>query len=99
MIHHIHLNLSLARVFSKVHANLLLDQRPYDCPIDLMDDAIPPFKPLYNLTQPEMKALYTYIQKNLEKGLIQAFSLLAHRLVRGAPIFFVPKKDSITPMR
>jgi hypothetical protein len=80
---------NLARVFLKVHANLLPEQRPYDCPINLKDDTIPPFKPLYNLTQPEMKALHTYIQENLEKGFIQSSCSPA-----GAPIFFVPKKDS-----
>ena len=76
-----------ARVFSKTQANLLPAQRPYDCPIELKDDAIPPFKPIYNLTQPEMKALQTYIQENLQKGFIRPSSSPA-----GAPIFFVPKK-------
>jgi hypothetical protein len=61
----------LAKVFSKSHANVLPEQRPYDCPIDLKENAVPPFKPLYNLTQPEMKALQTYIQENLEKKFIQ----------------------------
>jgi hypothetical protein len=69
---------NLARVFLKVHANLLPEQRPYDCPIHHS-----------NLTQPEMKALHTYIQENLEKGFIQSSCSPA-----GAPIFFVPKKDS-----
>jgi hypothetical protein len=31
-----------------------LASQQHDCPIDLKDDAIPQFKPLYNLTQPEM---------------------------------------------
>jgi hypothetical protein len=78
----------LAKVFSKSHANVLPEQRPYDCPIDLKENAVPPFKPLYNLTQPEMKALQTYIQENLEKKFIQP-----SRSPAGAPIFFVTKKD------
>jgi hypothetical protein len=55
----------LAKVILKVHANLLPEQQPYNCHIDLKDDAILPFKPLYNLSQLEMEVLIQYIQENL----------------------------------
>lgn len=80
---------SYTDVFSKKDAELLPEQRPYDCAIDLKDPkSIPPFKPIYPLTQAENKELYKYIQENLEKGFIRH-----SKSPCGAPIFFVKKKD------
>ena len=76
-------------VFSKKAAELLPEERPYDCEITLRDpDNYPKFRPLYNLSEPEMKTLESYIKENLEKKLIQP-----SKSPCGAPIFFVKKKD------
>jgi hypothetical protein len=75
-------------VFSKENADILPEHRPYDCPIDLKENAQPPFGPIYNLSQPELKALREYIDENLAKGFIRHSKSPA-----GAPILFVKKKD------
>jgi hypothetical protein len=77
-----------ADVFSKENADILPEHRPYDCPIDLQENAQPPFGPIYNLSQPELKALREYIDENLAKGFIRHSKSPA-----GAPILFVKKKD------
>lgn len=79
----------LARVFSKSEAELLPEKRPYDCPIDLVDPkAIPPYRAIYNLSNPEMEVLEKYLAENLKKKFIRPSKSPA-----GAPIFFVKKKD------
>ena len=78
-----------ADVFSKSKSELLPIERPYDCEINLKDEsAVPPFKPLYNLSGPELTALKDYIDEMLAKGFIRPSKSPA-----GAPIFFVKKKD------
>lgn len=80
---------SYSDVFSKQEADILPQERPYDCAIDLKDpNAVPPFKPIYPLTKPEQHELWKYIQENLKKGFIRPSKSPA-----GAPIFFVKKKD------
>jgi hypothetical protein len=59
-------------------------------PIDLKDDTIPQFKPLYNLTQLEMEALKQYNQENLQKWFVCPSCSLAV-----APVFFVPRQDGL----
>lgn len=79
----------LSDVFSKTKAELLPEQRIYDCPIPLKDEnESPPFKPIYNLSQPEMKELHAYIDEQLKKGFIRRSTSSS-----GAPIFFTSKKD------
>ncbi len=79
----------LQAVFSKKNAELLPKERPYDCPIDLIDkNSIPPYRALYQLTEPEMKVLENYIKENLQKGFIRP-----SKSPSGAPIFFVKKKN------
>jgi len=76
-------------VFSSQNADKLPEHRTYDCAIDLIDPKIlPPFKPLYNLSAPELAALDEYVKENLAKGFIRPSKSPA-----GAPIFFVKKKD------
>jgi hypothetical protein len=79
---------TFADVFSKEKADILPEHRKYDCPIDLKEGGQPPFGPIYNLTQPELKALKEYIDENLAKGFI-----LHSKSPAGAPILFVKKKD------
>ena len=75
-------------VFEKKNADRLPEHRLYDCPIDLQEGTSPPFGPIYGLSEPELEALRTYLNENLEKGFIQPSKSPA-----GAPILFVKKKD------
>ena len=75
-------------VFEKSNADRLPEHRPYDCPIDLIEGACPPFGPIYGLSEPELEALRSYLDDNLANGFIQPSKSPA-----GAPILFVKKKD------
>ena len=77
-----------ADVFEKKKAEILPEHRPYDCAIELEDGTTPPFGPIYGLTETESKALYEYLQDNLQTGFIRHSTSPA-----GAPILFVKKKD------
>ena len=57
-------------VFEKKNADQLPEHRPYDCLIDLQEGTSPPFGPIYGLSEPELEALRTYLDENLEKGFI-----------------------------
>ena len=72
----------------KRNADRLLAHRPYDFPIELQDGKHPPFGPIHGLSEPELKALRTYLAANLAKGFIQPSKSSA-----GVPILFVKKKD------
>ncbi|SAL95633.1 hypothetical protein, partial, partial [Absidia glauca] len=78
----------LASVFSKKEANILPSHRKYDMEIKLQKDASPPWGPIYNLADNELKALREYLDENLAKGFIRHSQSPA-----GAPILFVKKKD------
>ena len=75
-------------VFEKKNADILPEHRPYDCTIDLLDGAQPPFEPIYKFSQNELSALKEYIDENLAKNFIRHSKSPA-----GAPILFVKKKD------
>jgi hypothetical protein len=75
-------------VFEKKNADTLPQHRPYDCGIELQEDAQPPFGPIYSLSQNELAALRDYLDENLAKNFIQHSKSHA-----GAPIMFVKKKD------
>ena len=75
-------------VFSKAKATSLPPHRPYDCAIDLLPGTSPPKGRLYSLSEPERKAMETYINDSLAAGLIRPSSSPA-----GAGFFFVEKKD------
>lgn len=78
-----------ADVFSKQNAEILPDERPFDCSIDLIDPAAPlPFKPIYNLSPKELESQRLYIEENLKTGFIRP-----SKSPIGSPQFFVPKKD------
>ena len=74
-------------VFEKNNVDRLPEHRPYDCPIDLHEGVSPPFGPIYGLSEPELQALLTYLDENLEKGFIQP-----SKSPTRAPILFVKKK-------
>ena len=82
--------LEYADVFDKKNSEQLpVERRDYDMDINLKDENVnPPFLPLYNLSEPELKALEEYVDENLKKGFIRKSNSPA-----GAPIFFVSKKD------
>jgi hypothetical protein len=56
-------------VFEKKNANILSEHRPYDCAIELQDEAQLPFEPIYNLSQTELATLHEYIDENISKNL------------------------------
>jgi hypothetical protein len=75
-------------VFSKSSADTLPPHRPYDHAIDIKEGTNPPFGPIYSLSEPELKALASWLKENLSKGFIRPSQSSA-----GAPILFVKKKD------
>jgi len=77
-----------ASLFEDREVGTLPPHRPYDHTIPLEPDTEPPFGPLYNLSEKELKALREYIDDNLKKGFIRRSESPA-----GAPVLFVPKKD------
>lgn len=76
------------QVFSKARATSLPPHRPYDCAIDLLPGTSPPRGALYSLSEPERRAMDTYINDSLAAGIIRPSSSPA-----GAGFFFVGKKD------
>ena len=74
-------------VFSTKKAGLLPTHKASDHAIDL-DGKDPPYGPLYNLSNTELKVLREYLDDALAKGWIRHSVSPA-----GAPILFVPKKD------
>ncbi|KAE8222388.1 hypothetical protein CF319_g4403 [Tilletia indica] len=78
----------LLDAFSKAKADRLPPHRPHDHAIELEPNTQPPFGPLYSLSDPELKALRTWLDENLAKGFIRPSTSPA-----GAPILFVKKKD------
>ena len=59
-----------SRLASMKNVDHLLEHRPYDFRIDLLKGTSPPFGPIYGLPEPELEALRTYFDENLEKGLL-----------------------------
>lgn len=78
-----------APLFQDREPGVLPPHRPYDHAIPLEPDAPIPFGPLYTLSQKELEELRGYIDENLKKGFIRRSESPA-----GAPVLFVPKKDS-----
>jgi len=57
-------------VFEKINVGTLPNHQPYDCTIDLVEGAQPPFGPIYNLSQNELATFHEYFNENLEKWFI-----------------------------
>ncbi|XP_060114520.1 EF-hand calcium-binding domain-containing protein 6 [Heteronotia binoei] len=76
-----------ADVFDEKEADQLPPHRPYDCAIDLMPGAPLPAGRLYPMADPELVALWEYLEKNLARGFIRpSTSPLS------SPVLFVKKK-------
>ena len=56
--------------------------------IPIEEGKSPPFGPIYQLLEKELKVLKEYIDDNLAKGFIRPSTSSA-----GSPVLFVPKKD------
>ena len=67
---------------------ILAQNAEHDHAIELEPGKVPPYKPLYNLSEKELQILRQYIESALEKGWI-----VPSKSPAGAPIFFIPKKD------
>ncbi len=78
----------LADVFSPSNANSLPTHRDEDHAIELEPEKTPPFGPLYNLSEYQLKMLHEYINENLANGFIQPSKSSA-----GAPVLFTLKPD------
>jgi hypothetical protein len=75
-------------VFNKQYADTLPEHRPYDCAIDLIENAKIPFGPIYKLSPTEQKVLKEWLDNMLKKGFIQPSKSPA-----ASPVLFAPKKD------
>jgi hypothetical protein len=62
--------------------------KSWDHAIPMEPGTKPPFGPIYQLSETELKALKEYIDENLKKGFIRPSQSPC-----GSPILFVPKKD------
>ena len=69
-------------------AGKLADHRPYDLKITLDEGTVPPFSPIYSLSQEELAALHKFIDENLATEFIRP-----SRSPCGAPVLFIWKKD------
>jgi hypothetical protein len=77
-----------ASVFSKEEINRLPDHTEYDHRIELVEGTVPPFGPIYPLSEKELQTLREYLRKELAASKIRRSKSPA-----GAPIIFVPKPD------
>ncbi len=79
----------LANVFLPSNANFPRPHRDEDHVIELEPGKTPPFGPLYNLSEYELKTLREYIDKNLANRFIRPSKSSA-----GAPVLFTLKPDA-----
>jgi hypothetical protein len=77
-----------ASVFSEEEINRLPDHTEYDHQIELVEGAVPPFGPIYPLSEKELEVLREYLRKELAAGKVRRSKSPA-----GAPIIFVPKPN------
>ncbi|KAI0993325.1 hypothetical protein K3495_g14859 [Podosphaera aphanis] len=75
-------------VFDKKQAEMLPPHRPWDHAIDLQHGKQPPAARPYSMNQNELKALRTYLEKELSKGFIRV-----SRSPAAAPVLFVKKSN------
>ena len=81
--------IDLKDVFSPIKADILPEQRPYDCEIILRDPKhVLPFCPIIPLPVCDHESMRDFIEDGLRTGKIQRSKSPA-----GAAVFFVPKKD------
>ena len=77
-----------ANVFLPSNANFLLPYRDEDHAIELEPGKTPPFGPLYNLSEYQLKTLCEYIDKNLANSFIRPSKSFA-----GVPVLFTLKPN------
>lgn len=75
-------------VFSEEKADELPPLEGRQHPIKLEPGSVPPYSPIYNLSEKELEVLRDYLKSSEAKGWIRKSTSPA-----GAPILFVPKKD------
>ena len=75
-------------LFAEAGANKLPPHRYVDHGIELEPGKKPPFGPLYNMSELELRALRDYLMEQLPKGFIRASKSPA-----AAPVLFVKKAD------
>ena len=80
--------LDYKEVFNEKNCNVLPPHRVYDCEINLKDNSILFYGPLYPLTELEREELKKQLKELLDKGFIRKSTSPA-----GAPVLFVRKKD------
>ena len=78
-----------ADVFDDKAAAILPHHNKFDHAIDTVDGKDPPYGPLYNLSQDELKVLRDYLEEATKQGWIRRSTSPA-----GAPILFVKKKNN-----
>ena len=81
--YHQYKNLFLTETVEK-----LAGRRTFDCPIDLVPGAVPPWGPIYPMSAHQLDLLDQYFKKMLKKGRITESKSPA-----GAPMLFVPKPN------
>ena len=77
-----------ADICDTASAGVLPKHHPMEHHIDLEKGAIPPWEPVYPLSESELEVLREYLDTSEQKGWIRRSTSPA-----GAPILFVPKKD------
>ena len=80
--------LSYAKVFSEVESKRFPTQKPYNHPIDLVENAEMKRAKIYPLSIFELKELDAYLEENLAKGYIQK-----SQSPFASPFFFISKKN------
>ena len=73
-------------VFSQAEADKLPPHRDADHKIDLEPGKVPPYGPLYGMSQDELKVLKKFLDENLEKGFIRPSNSSA-----ASPVLFARK--------
>ncbi len=80
--------IDLADIFLPSNANSLPPHLDEDHTIKLEPGKTPPFDPLYNLSENQLKTLREYIDENLANGFIRSFKSSA-----GIHVLLTPKSD------
>jgi hypothetical protein len=75
-------------ILGKEAADALPEHRSYDCKIDLKDGEVPPWGPIYPLSEVELQTLREWLKEMLRTGKIRRSTSSA-----GSPILFVPKPN------
>jgi len=75
-------------IMSKEAADQLLEHRTYDCKINLKEGTVPPWGPIYPLSEIELQTLREWLNEMEKTGKIRGSTSPA-----SSPILFVPKPN------